>query len=114
MTDDFGIRPAVFAIMGTVTTRVAGPTLEERVARELVPLVRAAAAEEQAEDLRGEASIAVCLAPEPTPRLHSRTFPCWCGGFATAFGDVHLDERIQRGTPGYMFNPDDHEGWFRP
>lgn len=43
--EDIGLRPTVFAVMDTVTASVAGPTEKERVNRDLVPLVRAAAAE---------------------------------------------------------------------
>lgn len=56
-------RPTVSYVMDSIVARVAGPSLEERVTRDLVPLVRAAAAEEQAEVLRGEASIAAAFAP---------------------------------------------------
>lgn len=43
--EDIGLRPTVFALMDSIAARMSGPTEEERVTRELVPLVRAAVTE---------------------------------------------------------------------
>lgn len=66
-------------------------TEEERVTRELVPLVRAAADK------------------VPLPRAHSRTLPCWCDAVDWAGVIVHNDERVDRQCVAEM-----PQGWLYP
>lgn len=120
-------RPTIFALMDTVTARMPGSTVEEHVARELVPLVRAAASEvplpprvevlgghlrdfrtvdaaldqHDGEQQWGEFLDRWHLTPELTRRPHSSSLPCWCDGFMRGAA-VHLDEHVPPGD-GWAF-----------
>jgi hypothetical protein len=82
---------------------MAGPTVEERTAA-LAPLVRQAADAELRAALRGEASIAMCLMPEPVParQPHVEGPDCWCNPFAVGLDVLHLDDRVPPGH-GWAF-----------
>jgi hypothetical protein len=107
-------------------------TEEQRVARELVPLVRAAAAEvplpprvdvlgghlrefrtvdaaldqHEGEQQWGEFLDRWDLTPNLTPRQHNSSLPCWCDGFMLGDAAVHLDARVPPGGCGHAFSAD--------
>lgn len=123
----------------TITVLPRRPeTVEDRVARELVPLVRAAAAEvplpprvdvlgghlrefrtvdaaldqHDGERQWGQFLDRWHLTPDLTRRQHSSSLPCWCDGFMWGAAAVHLDDRVPPGG-GWVFeeSPPHMEGW---